>query len=62
MSNRIPKGTSLIKRQRSCYLSCLELANEIEDNKTIAFCAISTGIFGFPIAEAAQIAVKTVND
>lgn len=61
----VPKGTPLTKQQRdelaSCYISCLELANEIEDIKTIAFCAISTGVFGFPKTEAAQIAVNTVN-
>ena len=43
----------------SCYKSCLELAvkNGIE---SIAFCCISTGVFGFPQKEAAQIAVRTV--
>ncbi|GGF90872.1 macro domain-containing protein [Paenibacillus abyssi] len=37
-------------------------ASEIPDIKSVAFCAISTGVFGFPKAEAAQIAVETVND
>ncbi len=43
----------------SCYKSCLELAvkNGIE---SIAICCISTGVFGFPQKEAAQIAVRTV--
>lgn len=43
----------------SCYRSCLELAvqNEID---SIAFCCISTGVFGFPKQEAAEISVKTV--
>ena len=43
----------------SCYRSCLELAvqNGID---SIAFCCISTGVFGFPKQEAAEIAVKTV--
>ncbi len=43
----------------SCYNSCLELAvqNSID---SIAFCCISTGVFGFPQEEAAQIAIKTV--
>lgn len=43
----------------SCYRSCLEIAvqNEID---SIAFCCISTGVFGFPKKEAAEIAVKTV--
>lgn len=44
---------------KSCYQSCLELAvqNGID---SIAFCCISTGVFGFPKQEAAEIAVKTV--
>ncbi|MGN0633905.1 MAG: protein-ADP-ribose hydrolase [Oscillospiraceae bacterium] len=46
---------------KSCYNSCLELAvkNHID---SIAFCCISTGVFGFPKQEAAEIAVKTVRD
>jgi O-acetyl-ADP-ribose deacetylase (regulator of RNase III) len=45
----------------SSYRSCLELAvqNGIE---SIAFCCISTGVFGFPQKEAAEIAVRTVRD
>ncbi|MED4227838.1 MULTISPECIES: protein-ADP-ribose hydrolase [Bacillaceae] len=62
----VPKGTKLTEKQKaelaSGYQSCLELANEIKTIKTIAFCAISTGVFGFPKPEAAKIAVKTVND
>lgn len=44
---------------QSCYHSSIELAvqNEI---KSIAFCCISTGVFGFPQKEAAEIAVDTV--
>ncbi|WP_335871387.1 protein-ADP-ribose hydrolase [Bacillus sp. 2205SS5-2] len=61
----VPKKMTLTSQQRdelaSCYISCLELANEIEDIKTVAFCAISTGVFGFPKTEAAHIAVNTVN-
>ena len=44
---------------KSCYLSCLRLAEE-NDVDSIAFCCISTGVFGFPQREAAQIAVDTV--
>lgn len=46
---------------RSCYISCLKLAvkNNID---SIAFCCISTGIFGFPKQEASEIAVKTVRE
>lgn len=42
-----------------CYLSCLELAAQA-GLKSIAFCAISTGVFGFPRQPAATIAVQTV--
>jgi O-acetyl-ADP-ribose deacetylase len=38
------------------YRSCLELANE-HDLHTIAFPAISCGVFGYPLAEAAPIAL-----
>lgn len=43
----------------SCYESCLNLARE-NALESIAFCCISTGVFGFPQEEAAQIAVNTV--
>ena len=46
---------------KSCYLSCLKVAEE-NNVKSIAFCCISTGVFGFPQKEAAQIAVQTVMD
>ena len=44
---------------KSCYLSCLKLAEE-NGVDSLAFCCISTGVFGFPQREAAQIAVDTV--
>ena len=44
---------------KSCYLSCLKLAEE-NGVDSIAFCCISTGVFRFPQREAAQIAVDTV--
>lgn len=43
----------------SCYRSCLETA-EVHGVKCLAFCCISTGVFGFPQKEAAQIALDTV--
>ena len=46
---------------KSCYLSCLKLAEE-NGVKSIAFCCISTGVFGFPKAEAAKIALSTVRE
>ena len=45
----------------SCYRSCLEAAEE-NGLKSIAFCCISTGVFGFPQKRAAEIAVKTVRE
>jgi O-acetyl-ADP-ribose deacetylase len=43
---------------RSCYRSSMELAAEA-GMRTIAFPAISTGIFGYPVGEAARIAAST---
>lgn len=45
----------------SCYNSCLITA--VRNNvQSIAFCCISTGVFGFPQKEAAEIAVRTVRN
>ncbi|MFO1112661.1 MAG: O-acetyl-ADP-ribose deacetylase [Rhodospirillales bacterium] len=44
----------------SCYRHSLELAQR-HACRTIAFPAISTGIFGFPAEQAALIAVETVS-
>lgn len=46
---------------KSCYKSCLELAVQ-SGVKSLAFCCISTGVFGFPQDKAAEIAVQTVRD
>ena len=43
----------------NCYNNSLKLAAE-NNIKTIAFPAISTGIYGFPLERATKIAVKTV--
>ncbi len=45
----------------SSYKSCLDLAVQ-NGIGSIAFCCISTGVFGFPQNEAAQIAVRTVRE
>ena len=42
---------------RSCYVSCFTLLRE-SGLTTIAFPAISCGIYGYPIHEAAEIAVS----
>ena len=46
---------------RSCYRSCLALADEYELN-SVAFCCISTGEFHFPNDKAAKIAIETVGE
>ena len=45
----------------SCYRACLQIAEE-NGCESIAFCCISTGVFGFPKEEAAEIAIQTVRD
>ena len=45
----------------SCYRNSLRLANE-HQLRTIAFPSISTGAFGYPIAEACRIALRTTRD
>ncbi len=44
---------------RSCYISCLDLAAEM-GLRSIAFCCVATGVFNFPRAMAAEIAVGAV--
>lgn len=43
----------------SCYRTCLDLAEQ-RAVKTISFPAISTGVYGYPMDEAAAIASKTI--
>lgn len=44
----------------SCYRRCLEVAAEL-GARSVAFPAISTGIYGYPAAEAARVAVATLS-
>ena len=46
---------------KNAYLSCLKLASE-NAIKSIAFPSISTGVYGYPIEDAAKIALATVID
>src|SRR5215470_4433543 len=43
----------------SCYRESLRLANELEC-ASISFPSISTGAFGYPVQDAAQVALRTV--
>jgi O-acetyl-ADP-ribose deacetylase (regulator of RNase III) len=45
----------------ACYRRSIEIASG-EGWKSIAFPAISTGIFGYPVGDAARIAVTTVSE
>ena len=45
----------------SCYRQCLARADEV-GARSIAFPAISTGVYGYPKAAAAAIAVETLRD
>lgn len=47
------------QRLADCYRNCLDLAKETGIH-SIAFPAISTGVYGYPLKPAAEIAVHTV--
>jgi O-acetyl-ADP-ribose deacetylase len=44
----------------SCHTKSLEVASEL-GAKTIAFPAISTGVYGYPVEEAARVAISSVS-
>ncbi len=46
---------------RSCYFSSLEVADG-HGVKSIAFPALSTGIFGYPLRDAARVAILAFRD
>jgi len=46
---------------RSCYVECIALA-EANGISSIAFPAISTGVYGYPKQEATEIAVSAVSE
>ncbi len=45
----------------SAYTACLKICREIESIRSIAFCGISTGVFGYPQTLAAELALETVS-
>lgn len=45
----------------SCYRSCLLLAEE-HGIETVDFPSISTGVYGYPMAQAASVALKAIMD
>ncbi len=45
----------------SCYTECLRTAS-LNNLESIAFCCISTGVFHYPPREAAEVAVRTVEN
>jgi O-acetyl-ADP-ribose deacetylase (regulator of RNase III) len=49
-----------VEQLASCHLKCLDLALE-KGVRSIAFPAISTGAYGYPVAEASVIAVGAVH-
>ena len=44
-----------------CYRNCLRLAVE-HGLKTIGFPAVSTGIYGYPLSEAAKVSSETIEE
>ena len=57
---RYQKGNNKnAKLLKSAYLESLKLASE-RKIKSISFPAISTGVYGYPVIEAANIALKTI--
>jgi O-acetyl-ADP-ribose deacetylase (regulator of RNase III) len=43
----------------ACHVSCLGVADEL-GARTVAFPAISTGVYGYPVDEAAPVAIEAV--
>ena len=50
-----------VRELESCYRACMRLADE-SGIASVAFCCISTGVFGFPQKRGAEVAVRTVQE
>ena len=48
-------------QRASCYRSCLLLA-EAHSIRTLDFCSISTGVYGYPLPLAATVALRAIMD
>jgi O-acetyl-ADP-ribose deacetylase (regulator of RNase III) len=57
---RTPTATD-VKELKSCYVECLNAAASL-GAESLAFCCISTGVFGYPGEDAARLALKTVKE
>jgi O-acetyl-ADP-ribose deacetylase (regulator of RNase III) len=57
-------GVSDLQRRQLalCYRSCLALADQLPEIKSMAFPCISTGVFNFPREMATEIAILTVTE
>ncbi|PRY82765.1 O-acetyl-ADP-ribose deacetylase [Alkalibacterium olivapovliticus] len=49
------------EKLKACYANSLKVANE-HKLQSVAFPAISTGIYGYPLDKAAKIAIETVKE
>ncbi|MFF8034453.1 MULTISPECIES: O-acetyl-ADP-ribose deacetylase [unclassified Streptomyces] len=56
---RFGHGTDRSELLASCYRESLRVADEL-GARTVAFPAVSAGIYGWPMEDAARIAVETV--
>jgi O-acetyl-ADP-ribose deacetylase (regulator of RNase III) len=55
------KGEDRSDLLASCHIESLRVADELEA-RTVAFPAISTGVYGYPLADAAPVAIRAVRD
>jgi O-acetyl-ADP-ribose deacetylase len=54
-------GSGSSEQLRSCYTSALAVADEL-GARSIAFPAVSTGVYGWPLEDAARIATEAVTN
>ncbi|MER5619464.1 macro domain-containing protein [Streptosporangium sp. NPDC002544] len=57
-----PLGAGHAADLAGSYRSCLEVAAAVDGVRTVAFCGISTGVFGYPKPAAARVALNAVAD